>query len=207
MSQENRSLKKKRRHDIQQIILGTVAAAGLLSVTLVAPNAILALKSLGLTPKKRQLEIINAARNRLLTNGLLVRDTNGHLKLSKKGELKMAQVESVNFQLRKPKRWDTKWRVLIFDIHEKQKSLREKIRRTLVSVGFVRLQHSVWVYPHPCEDFIALFKTNFRIGNSLLYLIVDSIENDRALLHHYKLVPTLSLAAAKDNVGRYVSFF
>ena len=54
------------------------------------------------------------------------------------------------------------------------------MRRTLTAVGFVRLQDSVWLYPYDCEDLIVLLKADFKIGKDLLYLIVDSLENDTA---------------------------
>ena len=75
--------------------------------------------------------------------------------------------------------------MLIFDIPEKRKSLREKVRTTLVSLGFKRLQDSVWVYPDDCEDLITLLKADFRVGKDLLYLIVDTIENDRVLREYF----------------------
>ena len=69
--------------------------------------------------------------------------------------------------------------MLVFDIPEYRRSLREKIRLTLLNIGFVRLQDSVWIYPYDCEDLVNLLKVDFQVGKDLLYLIVDSIENDR----------------------------
>src|SRR3990167_4278610 len=81
-------------------------------------------------------------------------------------------------RLKKPKRWDGKWRVLIFDIPQTKNLLRDKLRRTLMAIGFIRLQDSVWIYPYDCEDLITLLKTDFRVGDQMLYMIVDSLEND-----------------------------
>ena len=54
-------------------------------------------------------------------------------------------------------------------------------------IGFVRLQDSVWVYPYDCEDLITLLKADFRVGKDVLYLIVDSIENDKYLRAEFNL--------------------
>jgi CRISPR-associated endonuclease Cas2 len=70
---------------------------------------------------------------------------------------------------------------LIFDIKEERKGMRDKIRRTLNTIGFIRLQDSVWVYPYDCEDLIMLLKADFKIGKDLVYIIADSIENDKDL--------------------------
>jgi hypothetical protein len=39
----------------------------------------------------------------------------------------------------------------------------------------------VWVYPYDCEDLITLLKADFKIGKDLLYVITESIENDKWL--------------------------
>ena len=87
----------------------------------------------------------------------------------------------------KPKRWDEKWRILIFDIKEARKRTRNQLRRSLVNIGFVSLQKSVWVYPYDCEDLIVLIKADFKIGKDVLYIIADKIENDRQLKTYFNL--------------------
>ena len=75
----------------------------------------------------------------------------------------------------------------LFDIREGRKSLRERIQRTLRAIGFRRLQDSVWVYPHDCEDLITLLKSDFKIGKDVLYLVVDQLEYDAPLKAHFHL--------------------
>ena len=62
------------------------------------------------------------------------------------------------------------------------------MRRTIESVGFVKLQQSVWVYPYDCEDFITLMKADFKIGKDVLYVIADKIEYDRPLKEMFELL-------------------
>lgn len=169
--------KRKRRADIKKIILGTVAVAGILAVGAIAPNVLGAMGKLGLLPSKRQKETINRARERLLRNGLLVYK-NRMVCLTQKGEQALRHLELHDFALKRPKRWDGKWRVLIFDIPEKKRRLRDRVRQTLSMIGFVRLQHSVWIYPYDCEDFITLLKADFHIGKDVLYLVVEALEYD-----------------------------
>ncbi|MFM8460035.1 MAG: hypothetical protein ACKOB0_14050 [Chthoniobacterales bacterium] len=49
------------------------------------------------------------------------------------------------------RRWDGRWRMVLFDIGEEQSTRRDKLRRYLRSRGFGYLQHSVWVSPHALE--------------------------------------------------------
>ncbi|MEK7107893.1 MAG: hypothetical protein AAB814_01860 [Patescibacteria group bacterium] len=184
---EEKTKRRVRAKNLEKIVLGTVAVAGLLSVALLAPNALQALKLFGWKPHKRYREVIARSRNRLIEHGLLARDEKGFLRLTSKGEAKLRELERREYKLPHPKRWDKKWRVLIFDIPEKRKYLREKIRNTLRAIGFNQLQKSVWIYPYDCEDLIALLKVDFKVGKDLLYLVVDEIENDKKLLGLFQI--------------------
>lgn len=168
-------------------ILKSVAAVGVLSVALVAPNALQMLKMFGAKSYRRQREVVNRSRARLIESGFLRRNGQGFMELTSKGETRLRLLEQNDYKISPPKRWDKKWRVLIFDIPEKRRFLRDKVRLTLTAVGFKHLQHSVWVFPYDCEDFITLLKADFKIGKDLLYLTVDQIENDSNLREYFGL--------------------
>src|SRR3989338_8430429 len=163
---------KTRRKNITPFVLGAVGGAGILGLAVVAPNVLGAMGKLGLMPGRRQKEIINRARDRLLKQGLLRRE-HGFLRLTPKGPDKFRLLQARESAMTRPRRWDRRWRVLIFDIPAYSKSMRDKIRRAVESIGSVRLQDSVWVYPYDCEDLITLLKADFRIGKDILYMIVD----------------------------------
>ena len=126
------------------------------------------------------------ARDRLVQQGLLVYK-DGYLTITPKGKQVLHKFEIKDFAIKRPYRWDKKWRVLIFDIPEHRRGLRDKIRITLSMVGFVHLQHSVWLYPYDCEELVLLLKADFKVGKDVLYLIVDALENDLAYRKHFKL--------------------
>lgn len=167
-----------RNKRIQEIFLSTVAVAGALTIASVAPNMLVAMKKLGITPKPRQKEYIGNTRRTLIKQGLL-REVNGSLELTKRGE-KYLSILSIrnNMRSEKSKKWDGKWRVLIFDVAEKRRKARTMLREHIVSAGFVRAQDSVWIYPYPCEELVSLIKIECKIGYELLYMIVDSLEGD-----------------------------
>ncbi len=179
--------RETRNRNIKKMILATVSVAGILSVALVMPNIFVGLKRLGLLPKARDKETINRSRKKLVENGFLVYK-NGFLELTEKGRVYLVRAEMADYKLKKPKKWDKKWRVLIFDIKEERKNLRDKIRNTLISIGFARLQYSVWIYPYDCEDFITLLKADFKIGGDVLYMVVDRLENDRWFRGYFNLL-------------------
>ncbi len=183
---EQAGKRKSKRKNINGLILNTIAIAGVISIAVVAPNVIGAMGKLGLLPGKRQKEIINRARDRLLSQGLLSRE-NGQLRVTKKGEQVLRSDSDFLRLHHTPKRWDGKWRLLAFDIPERRRTLRDKIRNTLRTIGFVRLQNSMWVYPHDCEDLIALLKVDFKVGKDMLYLIVEEMEGSAELKRSFGL--------------------
>ncbi|HVY72572.1 MAG TPA: hypothetical protein VG984_00770 [Candidatus Paceibacterota bacterium] len=179
-------MEKKTRVALQAVVLKTIATAGLLSVVLVAPNVIGALDKVGLLGGKKQFDSIQRARRNLIRKGLLtIRD--GKLRLTQKGEQRLEHLELLNYEIPKPKRWDRKWRILIFDIPERRKGLRDKVRQTLRRVGFAHLQDSVWIFPYDCEELVTLLKADFKIGKDMLYMTVELLERDAPIRDLFEL--------------------
>lgn len=184
---EEKNRKKTKRRALQKLILETISTAGILSVALVTPNVLRAMDKLGLISKRRQKEYISSSASKLAKRGLLIYDGKGY-SLTSKGENILRRWQFADFKLEKPKKWDGKWRVMIFDIPEKKKKVRDQIRYLFQEAGLERLQDSVWVYPYDCEDILTLLKTNLRVGKHVLYLIVDELENDRHLREVFGLI-------------------
>ncbi|MBU0569725.1 CRISPR-associated endonuclease Cas2 [Patescibacteria group bacterium] len=50
------------------------------------------------------------------------------------------------------KKWDGYFMIVIFDIPEKEQSMRRRLRTKLKELGFGMLQHSVWISPYHFEE-------------------------------------------------------
>src|SRR3989344_2277658 len=177
---EERGHQRAKRRNLKQGILKVVQTAALVGAFIAAPGLPVALHKLGLIPKNYHPGTLQRARRRLIEQGL-IRSENGLLRLTEKG-VRAFTLQSATINLKKGRRrWDERWRVLIFDVPEYRRKVRDKMRRMLVAMGFLPLQRSVWVYPYDCEDVIVLLKADLRIGKDMLYLIVDELENDKWL--------------------------
>lgn len=175
-----------RKGELQHIILDAVKISGVLGVGMLAPNVVGAMSKLGLIPNPRQKEYIASSASRLVKRGLL-RFNGRYYELTPTGQAILREWEFANHKIAKPKKWDGKWRLVIFDIPEKKKKVRRRISALLGQAGFEMLQKSVWVFPYNCEDIIGLLKTDFGVGKNVLYLIVDEIENDKDLRRKFSL--------------------
>jgi CRISPR-associated endonuclease Cas2 len=130
-----------------------------------------------------------SALGRLVAKGLVIfveERGKRYARITEKGE-RILKIETEKEKMKGKRKWDRRWRVVIFDIPERRKNVRTRLRRFMDEYGFVRLQDSVWVYPYDCEDLIALVKANFRIGADVLYMIVEKIERDKHLREHFAL--------------------
>lgn len=178
---------------IGKAILATVALAGVMSVALVAPGVLQGLAGLrSMRGRKRPVfpSDIRLAVKRLERRGLVkisVYQGDLSLRLTAKGE---AQLTKLKLQEVKHKKatWDGKWRMIIFDIEERRRKARDRVRRDLQSFGLVKLQESVWVYPYDCEEVVTLLKAEYRVSKDVLYVVAGEIEGDAWLRKQFHLV-------------------
>lgn len=189
---EKKLKRQARITKTKQAILASVKVAGFLSIALLAPNALKILEMFGdrKIGTRRKKYTVNRSVSKLIESGYLKlkkTERGSFVRLTSHGETLLARVEASNFNIKKPKKWDGKYRIIIFDIKEARRGLRDKLRATLLAIGFKHLQHSVWVYPYDCEDLINLLKADFKIGKDVLYMVVDFIENDWWIRQHFGL--------------------
>jgi len=109
------------------------------------------------------------------------------VELTKKGKKRFEIYNFEDLKIKSSKKWDRKWRIVIFDIPEKKKVAREILREKLKKLGFFRIQKSVWVYPYECKDEINFVCEFFNVENYVLYFSAP-LESDRSLRRHFKLI-------------------
>ena len=189
---EAESRRRTKRVNIENIVFGTLAVAGVAALAMAAPNTLQLLKHVDpdwmskRDPRRRLRETISRMKRKGLVEFKMHNGKN-RPRLTKKGEDEARRINLGKFQIKKPLRWDQKWRIVIFDIPEKRKGLREHVRRLVFSMGFFRLQDSIWVFPYDCEEVVTLLKLELKIGTELIYIIADAIEFDKPLRQHFEL--------------------
>jgi len=186
---ESSAKKKKRSKDIRNAVLTTITVAGVIAVAAVAPNAVKLLKTTGAIDRLRYRA--RTTLGRLKAKGeieFIELDGKKYARLTARGEKMMAfYQEKLRLRDEKPRRWDQRYRLVMFDIPEKRKGTREKLRLVMREIGFLRVQDSAWVYPYDCEEFVALLKAHLHIGKDVLYAVIEEIENDAAIRAHFHL--------------------
>ncbi len=179
----------RRRGQFQTAIMTALLVGGMIAVG-AAPRIDL-LKLLG-TKKRNPYRLkhqVNDALARLAKKGHITfinKDGRKYARLTPNGEKRLQyEQQKTSLLLARKKRWDKRWRVIIFDIPEYRRSTRDKLRLTMRNTGFYRLQDSVWLYPYDCEDFISLLKADLKIGQAILYMVVEKIEYDQKIKDYF----------------------
>lgn len=111
-----------------------------------------------------------------------------YIALTEKGRKKAGWFQIDSLKIKKPKKWDGKWRLVIFDISQLQRLKRNAFRGKLKELGFYPLQKSVWVIPYECKDEIELLRDFFGLSKREIRLITaENIEDDNFLRKIFKL--------------------
>lgn len=182
------------RGEVTRGVLTVLAIGGILALGAVAPNVVQLLKCVDGNRRKNvnRHYYIKQVVDRLEQRGLITYRKN-HLgqrcvSLTNRGQKILQKYELDQLTIKQPRRWDGKYRVIIFDIKEWKRGTRNQLRHWLQHLGFVQLQQSVWVHPYDCGEVIVLLKSHFKLGKEVLFLMVESIENDRWLKQEFGLI-------------------
>lgn len=175
--------------NISKYLLATIGLAGLLFAGMIAPNLFLAMKPFlprkNYTKKQISNVIYRAKRNRLIS--VAYKGDKTVIKLTKEGKEKLLIYKFEDLRLIKPKKWDRKWRLVIFDIPEEYKQARNAFSQKLKEMEFYQLQKSVWITPCPCEDEVDFIKETFEIRRHVRVVTAETIDIQDDLISFFKL--------------------
>lgn len=180
---------RAKRKRIQDIVVNSLFIATTLGLAVTAPNTVQLMRYVQKYLDKKDAKLdrrISQAFSRLKQKGIIERKANGRFGLTKKGEERALALRTLDF-MEKPIRWDGKWRIIIFDIWERRRAVRNRLRIILERNGFVKMQNSVWVYPYDCEELLVFLRTHLSLGKGILYIVADAIEDDAILRKLFNL--------------------
>lgn len=184
---------KKISSPILRILLKTVALAGIAGVVIVAPNA---LQAIDLLIRQNKKYTAKRAKYYVSNSGYFtvkkIDDNRYAITLTNKGSKVAEDVLFDDYTIQKLSAWDGIWRVLMFDISENNRKLRDALRIVLVQKGFKLIQNSVYVYPYPIDEFVV--KLHNRYPDSTKHVIrleATYIEGQDILIKSFKKDKTM----------------
>ncbi|MCL5011881.1 MAG: hypothetical protein M1320_00445 [Patescibacteria group bacterium] len=140
-----------------------------------------------LKPAKKDLE---ATRRLVKTKYIkIIREKDEvHITLTTQGK-KIAREISHDANYIKTKKWDKKWRVIMYDIPSKHKHERDALRQKVKELGMHQLQKSVWIYPYDCKEEIQFLcdMLNVSYKKHILYFETEEVPEMNELKNIFAL--------------------
>lgn len=178
--------------EIQQKILLLLLGGLVLGLTGSPKTYFQVLKAMSKEWKEIEARALRRAIKSLYESKLIAEKQNSDgtitIILTDKGKQKALTYDFENMEIKKPQKWDGKWRVVLFDIPENRKKLRESLRFHLKQLKFYEFQKSVFVHPYDCKDEIDYLIEFYDIRRFVRFIIADSIDNELHLKNHFGLI-------------------
>jgi len=111
-----------------------------------------------------------------------------HIYLTEEGKKIAKKCKIDDLKIKIPKKWDNKWRILIFDIAERERIKREALRGKIKELGMYQLQKSIWIHPYDFSPEVEELKKFFRFKEGELMIITaEKMENEHFLRTRFGL--------------------
>ncbi len=107
--------------------------------------------------------------------------------LTEEGKKKVLEYRFEDIKIEPMKKWDKKWRMVIFDIPEHHKKARNALRDKLRELEFYQLQKSVWIHPYECRDEINFIIEFFNISSYVRMAEVNHFDGDKLIKEKFNI--------------------
>ena len=182
-------MKQKQRKELAKNILLSVAAVGIVATIIVLPGTAYIFDLVKPRDKYERQRIKRSFYGLQKKKLVRIYSKNGKevMELTEDGKKKVFEYKIDDMKLKKPKRWDKKWRIVMFDIPEKRKRARDTLNFKLKDLGFQPLQKSTFISPYPCKDEIDFIVNYYLIQKYVVYLETKTISNEEFLRKKFNL--------------------
>jgi len=116
--------------------------------------------------------------NRMQGNGL-IKINGDKINLTKFGNKLLEQRKIADSLKNKRQKWDKKWRMISFDIPQDSSDVRNKLRSLLRTAGFLKIQQSVYIYPHACDQLIDFINKDPKIKKYITFAVITYSNNQK----------------------------
>ncbi len=179
-----------KRGELARDILRLVYAGVLAGTTIAAPNVVQIIDMFdpqGATERNRIWKAIKylEEKNRLR---IVRQGDNRTLLITSDGKLLINEITIDDLEIQKPRLWDKKWRIVMFDIPLTHARNRHPFRAKLENMGFVQYQRSVFVHPYESRKEIGALAEFYGVRAHVRYLVVEEMDNVRDLALAFGLI-------------------
>ena len=171
--------KKKKLGRVEREILETITAGDILIAALCSARSTRGMYKLA-HERARARYRTRGTIDTLVKKGL-ARHSEGMLSVTNEGSEALENAVTKTNALLREKEWDGKWRMVAYDIPASHAKLRDAVRDVLKRAGFVRLQHSIWIFPHECRDLSEFIRSDRRLEQCVFYGVFEADTTDKRM--------------------------
>lgn len=183
------ALKNEKFLGLSKIILVSLLAIGVVTFAAAFPGVLRIFQPFLKRYKRKDVQktknVLSALKSRKLINidftseGWVISLTERGRKKALKCYLKTISV--------KYKKWDGRWRVVIFDIPTKLNRKRDALREFLKHMGFKELQKSVYISPYLCQKEVEAILEYLQLKSYVKFFEADFLSEDKKLRIGFKI--------------------
>ena len=166
--------------------------AGMVTIVVSSPYFVRDLLRIWQKHKQYKPKSVESAFHRLRKEGLIMVERKGHeysVSLTNKGKKRTDLLKLDALEIARPKTWDQKWCLLMFDVKQTQRWKRDILRSFLRRLGFVQFQKSVWIHAYDCRKAVKLLQELLELSSSEVKLVTaaDIGEDDASLRRKFRV--------------------
>jgi len=184
-------MEEETKDIVKSIIVGLAAIGVIVIVGAVAPNVFKIFRNKKFLRNKQDKNKFNNAIYYLKHKKIIeVADNkNGScvVELTEKGKQKVLRYNVDNMKIKPMKKWDGKWRFVMFDIPDKRRKASNALREKLKEMNFLQFQKSIWIHPYIINDEIEFIADVFNIRQYIKIGEMINLDNDKQLKSKFKL--------------------
>lgn len=173
-------------------ILRVTVTSSAIAAGLVIPNLLIGLEKplekfwKHLDSRERERELRKTV-SYMKSNHLVTGNYEYGLQLTDKGRQRLDSLDFNELSVKTRDKWDKYWRLVIYDIPEKNKVGRNALTAKLNELGFYQLQRSAWLHPFPCRDVIETVTSRYKVAAYVSYVKTFSIDNQDSIVKKFRV--------------------
>ena len=176
-----------RKGSAVRAIAKGVGAAGMVGIAIAAPNAIQAIEELSKLYRKKTNRTYADYLRRTGYFEAIPHDGKFVIRLSEKGRREVKTAPFEDFEFPTENSWRGTWHILMFDIPESHRTVRQYVAKRLVELGLRPLQDSVYVYPHDLSKLAAAIRQAYpAVASLIISAEVSKIDGAKQLQRAFK---------------------
>ena len=182
-------MKKHERGELAKNILKAVAGTAFVIGSLALPGLPIIYKMFDAKDWREKERMKRAVEKLRYKKYVKIYKKDGYdvVEITEMGRKEILKYKIDEIKIKKQKRWDGIWRIIMFDIPENKKNARDGLVLKLIKMGCAPIQKSVFITPYECEKEIRFIGEYFGVSKNIIFVETRKISNEDSLRDEFEL--------------------